>query len=71
MKERANNIPQGIGIRVWYYGVIHEGYFKYGELDGRGRGIFYNGKYYIGEWKEYIRNGEGIDCHHRTVQYKL
>ena len=43
----------------WYSGAIQEGYWKDGELYGRGRGIFYDRDYYIGEYKEGSRNGDG------------
>ena len=51
LKEGTDDTPHGIDIRVWYSGAIQEGYWKDGELHGRGRGIFYNGDYYIGEYK--------------------
>ena len=63
MKEGTDDTPHGIGIRVWSAGsIIQEGYWKDGELHGRGRYIYgYNGNYYIGEFKEGSRNGEGVE----------
>ena len=58
MKEGTDNTPHGIGIRV-YYGDIFEGYWKDGKLHGRGRRIWGNGNYYIGEFKEGQCDGEG------------
>ena len=50
MKEGTDDTPHGIGIRVRNSGSIDEGYWKDGELDGRGRRIYNNGgSYYIGE----------------------
>ena len=31
--------------------------------DGFGKYIYENGKYYVGEWKNYLRNGKGILCY--------
>ena len=60
VREGTDHIPHGIGIQVRSKdGGIEEGYWKDGELHGRGRGIDCGGAYYIGEYKEGKRNGEG------------
>ena len=59
MKEGTDDTPHGIGIRVDRDGNIEEGYWKDGELHGRGRFIYEGGSYYIGEFKEGRKNGEG------------
>ena len=60
VKEGTDDTPHGIGILVWIgWGRIEEGYWKDGELHGRGRRIWNDGNYYIGEWKEDRYNGEG------------
>ena len=59
VKEGTYDTPHGIGIRVWYGGSIDEGYWKDGELHGRGRVIYGTGNYYIGEWQRGSYNGEG------------
>ena len=60
MNEGTDDTPHGIGIKVWKGGsIIHEGYWKDGQLHGRGRYIYGDGDYYIGEWKEDRYNGEG------------
>ena len=59
MKEGTDDTPHGIGIRVWMSGAIDEGYWKDGELHGRGRHIDCSGSYYIGEFKKVRFNGEG------------
>ena len=59
MKEGTDDTPHGIGIKVTYGGSIHEGYWKDGKLNGRGRRIFNCGGYYIGEWERDNYNGEG------------
>jgi hypothetical protein len=38
---------------------IYEGYFFEGNYKGFGRGIWGNGSYYIGMWKDNFFNGEG------------
>ena len=65
VKEGTDHTPHGIGIQVWSLGgMIQEGYWKDGKLHGRGRRIYGDGDYYIGEWKENRYNGEG------TLYYK-
>ena len=65
MKEGTDDTPHGIGIKVYgSFGNIQEGYWKDGELHDRGRYIWDDGEYYIGEWKVDHYNGEG------TLYYK-
>ena len=59
MKEGTHDTPHGIGIRIWRSGAIREGYWKDGQLDGRGRVISYDGECYIGELEGGSYNGEG------------
>ena len=59
VKEGTDHIPHGIGIKVLSNGDIEEGYWQNGGLQGRGRDINLSGVYYIGEYKEGERNGEG------------
>ena len=60
VKEGTDDTPHGIGIQViWSSGDIREGYWKDGELDGRGRVIFNSGNYYIGELEGGNYNGKG------------
>jgi len=39
---------------------MYEGDFINGEIEGNGKYIFENGNYYIGQFKNDLRNGKGI-----------
>ena len=43
-----------------YGGDLYEGTFRNGKIDGKGRYKFTNGNNYVGEFKDGLRNGEGI-----------
>ena len=66
MKEGTDDTPHGIGIQVRDDGCIKEGYWKDGELHGRGRRIYHT-FYYIGEWKGDNWSGEGTLYHHGDI----
>ena len=59
VKEGTDDTEHGIGITVYSWGCINEGYWKDGQLDGRGRRIYDSGGYYIGELEGGNYNGEG------------
>jgi hypothetical protein len=56
MKDNKRN---GIGRDILEYIAIQEGQFLNDKLNGFGREFFYNGEYYIGEYKDSIYHGEG------------
>ena len=76
MKEGTGNTPHGIGIRVeWGDGgvTIQEGYWKDGSLHGRGRVInsdMHSKYYYIGDYKEGRKNGQGIEYYENGDRYE-
>ena len=69
MKEGTDDTPHGIGIQVWCSGGIWEGYWEDGKLHGRGRSIC-DEYYYIGEYKEGRRNGEGVEYEETGNRYE-
>ena len=58
----GTNKWDGVGIEVDSDGVIKEGCWKDGNLNGFGRDIWPTGEYYIGEYKDGQRHGQGIYC---------
>ena len=56
-----SDFPHGIGIKVWRDGRIEEGYWMAEKLNGRGRRIYSDGSYYIGEFKKGNKFGLGTD----------
>ena len=58
VEEGTDHTPHGIGIKVDRNRSIEEGYWKDGELY-RGRRIYGNEEYYVGEFKEGRWDGEG------------
>ena len=58
--EEDTYAHHGIGIEVSIYGDIREGYWKNRKLHGRGRTFYSSGEYYIGEYIEDRRQGQGI-----------
>ena len=42
-------------------GDIYEGEFKNGKFDGCGNETLQNGNSYLGEWKNDLKNGRGIN----------
>ena len=38
---------------------MYEGDFVNDKYEGKGKGIWENGEYYIGQWKNGLRNGKG------------
>ena len=69
VKEGTDDTPHGIGIKVYRLGDIKEGYWKNGQLHGRGRIIYVDTTYYIGEFKEGNKHGEGIYYHWNGDKY--
>ena len=71
MKEGTYVTLHGIGIRVDKFGGIEEGYWKDGELHGRGRQIGINGDgYYIGEFKGGRKDGKGVEYEDNGNKYE-
>lgn len=50
----------GVGIMFWPDGTKYEGQFKWDQPRGKGRKIFSNGEYYIGNFGNGKANGYGI-----------
>ena len=59
VKEGTDDTPHGIGTKVRRSGVLREGFWKDGKLNGTGRFIDWDGDYYVGEYKEDSRYGPG------------
>lgn len=58
-QQDANGNRHGIGICVFSIGAIYEGSFERDQICGYGRYIYSHGDYYIGEFKNGLRNGKG------------
>ena len=42
-----------------YYDDQYEGEYFSGKFEGKGKYVYDDGEYYIGEWKNGLRNGKG------------
>ena len=49
-----------IYLMVKVNSVIYEGEFINGKYEGIGKYYYDDGNYYIGQWKNSLRNGEGV-----------
>ena len=66
MEKELNIIQMEILCGIEYYSngnIMFEGYFINGKFEGNGKYIFKDGSYYIGQWKNNLRNGKGIYYH--------
>ena len=57
--QKATTSEEGIVRLVSQNNQIQEGYFSGGKLNGFGRVCYQHGDYYIGMYKNYLRNGHG------------
>ena len=68
--KEGTDIKEGIGIAVYSDGDIYEGCWKNGRWNGKGRNIFDDESYYIGEFKDGLRHGCGILYFVKGESYK-
>ena len=56
---KGTSTEEGIVRLVSQNNQIQEGFFSGGKLNGYGRVCYQHGDYYIGMYKNYLRNGHG------------